>query len=87
MFGSSSQARDGAQENYELERQLAEGGLNRPSADYVQLMWSAFISLWDGSSDAERTGLTSLVVSGVETTEQERGFCRLLFTAEGNAPT
>lgn len=67
------------QEKYALDEQIAESRLNRPPADYVRLLWSSFLRLWEEADEAERGELIGLVVKRVEMTEKERGICRLTF--------
>lgn len=71
-----------AHEKSEIEQRVSETRLNRPPAQYVQLMWSSFLKLWDAGTEAEKADLIHLVVGRVELADQERGYCRLLFAPD-----
>ncbi|MGI4788810.1 MAG: recombinase family protein [Janthinobacterium lividum] len=69
-------------ERERLEAQIRETDIQRPDLGQVQAWWGEFVELWDAATDEERQRLVPLLVERVEITEKERGFCRLVFTAQ-----
>ena len=54
----------------------------RPKTPLSQQFLKDFLRLWDAATGEEKQRLMPLIVDRVEMHEKERGFCRLLFTAQ-----
>lgn len=72
------------QQRQQVEVQLAESKLNRPTAEQVQGLWAYFLELWDMADEGQRQRLLPCLVERVDFHEKEHGFATLSIVKRGN---
>ncbi len=68
----------------QVELQIAESKLNRPTVEQVQATWRYFLALWEKADEAQRQRLLPCLVERVDLEDKERGIVTLSLTGFKN---